>query len=225
MGSLFGVSETSVALADPIPYGGYGYDAFGRSIPAPVGYRPARSVSGKDLWGETPGAVADLFFDEDGSLHLLDSSRGRVLRFDADLVPQETIHFREAGQEIDLQGASGLFCSGSGDTMRLYVADPLHSRVIVADRHGGVIRSLGKPDSDLMPASGEYRPSRVIVDAGGTLQVLAPGVYAGAIQYAPDGTFLGFFGSSRIAITPALLLDAFRICFQNASRSRAGNKS
>ena len=51
-------------------------------------------------------------------------------------------------------------------------------------------------------ADTNYEPSKVAVDSGNNLYIVSEGVYAGIIQLANSGDFLGYFASNKSKLTP-----------------------
>lgn len=198
-----------VTAASDTPYDGYQYNENDKAVPAPVGFLPDKSVTGRQLPCGSLGNAGAMFAAEDGLLYLTDTDNGRLLVLDEELRQTGTLRFSENGQPTDLPGIRGLYIGGSGAARRYYVADPQNRRAFVADSEGDILLSLSRPDTPLYPESVPFEPSGVVADAEGTIYVLVPGLYRGACVFAADGTFLTFFGANRVELSARMLLDYF----------------
>ncbi len=159
-------------------------------------YEPLLAVRAEDFGEAEFESLSDVYTDKDGMTYLLDSGRGLLYMLDAAYKPAGVI--RQAiveGIATGFAGAKGVFVANSGD---IYLADTQNARVLVMDRQGVVRRTLTLPDSGLLPEDFLFRPSKVAVDSRGYAYVLSEGSYYGALVYAPEGSFGGFYGSNKV---------------------------
>lgn len=63
------------------------------------------------------------------------------------------------------------------------------------------VRRYDRPTAPIF-ADTNYEPSKVAVDSGNNLYIVSEGVYAGIIQLANSGDFLGYFASNKSKLTP-----------------------
>ena len=63
------------------------------------------------------------------------------------------------------------------------------------------VRRYDRPTAPIF-ADTNYEPSKVTVDSGNNLYIVSEGVYAGIIQLANTGEFLGYFTSNKATLTP-----------------------
>ncbi len=198
----------STAASAQAPYYSYIYGIWGYSVPSTAAYLPETVLNGRDLGCGPMESPRDMCLAPSGELYVLDSGKKRVLVLDGELALARIItDFRAAdGSRLDLVDPRGIYVDAAGG---IYLADRGAQLVHLMDSRGRVRRSLGKPVSDLVPANQEYYPEKVLVDSTGVVYVLSFGFYQGALCYAQDGRFLGFFGANKVTITGKLLSDRF----------------
>lgn len=184
---------------------GYCYNRYGESVPAPESYRTESVVYGSSLEGGF-GMADDLFAYRD-RLYVLNQKTGSILVFDRELQPLGNFPVTQNGQELPLIDASGLFFWEHDGETSLYIADTLGKRILYTDAEGRVVGSIGKPDSELFPQELDFVPTKVVVGGDGTIYAICRGVYKGAATFSQSGEFLGFYGSNRIEVTAAVLLE------------------
>ena len=140
------------------------------------------------------GAFRDIACDADGNAYLL-TDGSAVIAFDRNGKLLRRYTFTDAsGAAADYSGAEGIWvCSAK----EFYIADTQHARVlhIVDDI---VVKEYPLPQSDLIPDDFTFQPSKVAVDSKGYLYVVSKGSYNGALLYAPDGSFAGFYGANTV---------------------------
>lgn len=140
------------------------------------------------------GAFRDIACDADGNAYLL-TDGSAVIAFDRNGKLLRRYTFTDAsGAAADYSGAEGIWvCSAK----EFYIADTQHARVlhIVDDV---VVKEYPLPQSDLIPDDFTFQPSKVAVDSKGYLYVVSKGSYNGALLYAPDGSFAGFYGANTV---------------------------
>ena len=166
-----------------------------RAVAMPAVYAVEQVVTARSLgMTEDDGAWMDADSDADGNTYVLTES-GRVICFDAAFRRKQVYTLRDAaGGETDISGAGGLYVCGAG---QFYVADTENARVLYAE-DGTVRREITLPESDLIPQDFVFQPTRVARDSKGYLYVISNGSYYGALLYAPDGSFAGFYGANSV---------------------------
>lgn len=63
-----------------------------------------------------------------------------------------------------------------------------------------LIRTLGTPDSPILPDDFLFAPVNALVDSAGITYVISSNCYQGALQYDEQGRFLGFYGSEKVTL-------------------------
>jgi hypothetical protein len=195
------------AAAVDAPYESYQYTAEGKSISAPVGYTPKRSVSGTEIGIGSFGMAADIFRDQDNLLYVSDSQKGVLHVLDQHLNYIKTITFKEKGREANLAGLAGIYIHDNRAERQYYLCDPERERVAIADEKGTVFAEILSPGEAHMPPGSQFKPSRVLVNKAGNVYVLVPNVYRGALVFSQDGAFITFYGANDVELTARLLLD------------------
>ena len=191
------------------PYNGYQYGIDGAASPGPVGYVCSRSVKSSFTAASSFGKPADMFISADNRLYILSSEDASIAVLDENLQYLETIRLTLDGEEKAFAGAAGLFVSGTGEKVTLLVTSPDEGVVYVCDGGGRIRSSIGRPDTDLLDDSFLFQPSKVLMDADGSVYVLSPGMYIGAARFSAGGEFQGFFGTNKVQVTPKVLFDSF----------------
>ncbi len=195
------VYQTAVS---EVSYSGYNYDAWGRSVPAPQSYLPARTVTLNDA-GTALKNPTDIFVWHEQLIYLSDSGNNRIVVLDDDFnLLREVSSFVEDGSTTPLVNPTGLFVDDEG---MLYVCLPDEGRVVVLDHESCLVREYGRPESDLLEETTAYKPNKVIVNQLGTVFVLPLGIYLGAVMYDSHSNFLGFYGANNVVVTAGVLRD------------------
>lgn len=205
------ISLVSLLAACCLPVSAYSYQYTPEeeAIPAPDGYTVTGQIRADQV---VPGASwdpTDLFVDEDGNIHVLDSMDGRIHTFNRDLQYQSSVIFQEDGSEAFLMGITGLYVDGTGDDRTFFVADPDQERVIVADAKGNIIKQIEKPTTGLLDEDVSFSAEKVALDKNGNLYVLVPTLHMGAFVFSAqnDYEFLTFLGSNTVEATPGVVVD------------------
>lgn len=194
-------STASAAL----PYQGYNYNAWNQAVPAPVGYEPVAAYGGMDIGGQLLKSPSAMCITDDGTVYLADTGNNRIVVCDTSFKQIRVISDIQLKTGTEpLSAPSGLFVDGSG---QLFVAQPDKQRVVMLDKDGKLLATFERPDTDLIPANIEFKPTKVLVNKLGTVFVLVNGLYLGAITYDTQGKFLGFYGANKVEITLELLGD------------------
>lgn len=187
------------------PYFGYAYDEFGRYVPSISGYAPYKSFYTDSQGSFSFSSISDLHIDRQGNIYVLDSGTGSIIVMDNNYTIIDTIYeFKdEAGTEYSLNSPESIFLTED----LIYVADSDNFRVLIMDKSGKVIKSVGKPESEIFPQHREFRPSKVIADSVGNFYVIVSGVFQGSATFDRNGEFIEFFGSDRVELSARLLRD------------------
>ncbi len=114
---------------------------------------------------------------------------------------------------IYFNGPKGVFVD---DDNMIYVADEANDRVVAffaeTDANGigyGKVQYVyTRPEADVYDASTTFNPSKVLVDAAKNVYVCIKSISKGAVVFAKDGTFNGYFGANRVEQTAEVLMNA-----------------
>lgn len=214
-------SATSVSAVSEAPYSGYYYDQWGEARPAPNGYIPMRSLTALEVGIENIGTVNDIASDDSGRLYILDSDNSIIYQLNSDLQLMNQIRFFDAGVPVTFPGAGGMTVSQIGGQLKLYVADTVNHRILVADEDGNLLREIDKPDTDMLTESQVFSPTKLAVSEDGSIFALCQQMYEGAVLMDEEGEFLGFFGSNQVEVTASVLSDSF---WKNILGEKLGSK-
>lgn len=208
--ALIGVVVLSTCLsvttkADAfVPYEGYEYNAYGESVPAPIGYVPEKLITGETLGAGSMNTPTDFFWQGE-ELYILDAGNSRIIVTDASFKEVRTIDgFTQGEEQIWFKGAQGLFVCKNGNIL---IADTENLRILEADPLGNLVQILERPDTQLLEADRKFAVRKVLRDTNGITYALVNGVNEGAITYLADGTFGGFFGSNDVTRTADVILN------------------
>lgn len=187
-------------------YAGYIYDAWGNSVPAPNAYLPQTVVSGEKETGRAFRSPADLFVHDEKTVYISDAGNHRVVVLDEALgfVREITAYYDKEGVKREIRNPAGLFVDREE---RLYVCLPDEESVVVLDGENRLIRTYGRPDTDLLEPTARYKPVKVLANQLGTVFILPRGLYLGAVMFATDGKFLGFYGANKVTATLGVIID------------------
>ncbi|MBO5200157.1 MAG: hypothetical protein J6B93_02640 [Clostridia bacterium] len=179
----------------------YGYDAKASAVGAPPAYEYSAVITGKGLGLGEFSSAADMYVADD-KLYISDTGNNRIVVLNSDYTPSSVITHVVTGQgEEALNAPRGIFYADG----LLYICDSGNQRVIAIDGENKVQRTILKPDSSLVSDMADFTPSRVGVNASGTVYVIADGIYQGFCQYDAADSFIGFFGANRVEITPTVI--------------------
>ena len=129
---------------------------------------------------------------KDGILYIADTGSGRVVLYDL-----ATKEVNEWGVG-ELTSPAGLYLTND---KQLYVADNGAGEVVLLDEKGAVTQRYGRPTTATFGSDATYRPSKLVVNAAGTIYVVSEGSYDGMIQLDGQGEFLGYFGYNNNPLT------------------------
>jgi len=197
----------AAAASAEAPYQAYVYNEWNESKASPNGYLPDRVFTGLEAGVGHFSEPQDLFADRDGALYVADTGNDRIVKLDGSLRATAVIDaFDWNGQPTALSAPRGLFVAEDG---MMYVADHGNGRVLRANASGRVELVLEKPRHPLIPEDFVFKPTKVAADVAGRMYVLSEGQFFGLMQFDRDGTFLGYFGSNKVEVTPAVVLETF----------------
>ncbi len=188
-----------VSAATQVPFESYTYWEDIGSERKAVYSRPmyqTEQVIGAQTLGIAAFTTIQDVFSDDEKVYILDvNSRIVILDSDYNL-------YREIGEVVDETGktynyakASSLFVYSDGT---IFICDTENQRVLHIDEYGNLIEIYAVPVSPLIPKGFVYKPLKAVMDSHGYLYVLSDGSYYGALLYAPDKTFTGFYGANNV---------------------------
>ncbi len=159
-------------------------------------YLPDRTIT--DLGLTDP---EDMVIDENNHLYIVDTGNKRIVVFDLNTEKIIKILSGETIQSKDFKGFTtpkGIYRTNEGE---LYIADAGARTVYRFTKDYQYVRQYDEPTAPIF-AGTNYEPSKIAVDSGNNLYIVSEGVYAGVIQLANTGEFLGYFTSNKSRLTP-----------------------
>ena len=194
-----GMISVSAASAQYVPYESYTYwddiSGAGRKLVynRPM-YETTAVIDRTTLGIEAFASLVDVCTDNKGYTYLLDSeSRIVVLDENYNFVKEITSIIGE--EELNFVGAQNIFVHTD---YSIYICDTENKRVLHCDADGNHLDTFILPESPLIPENFDYRPIKVVADSRGYIYVLSEGSYYGALLYAPDKSFIGFYGANTV---------------------------
>lgn len=182
------------------PYKSYTYDYWLKAVPTPHAYLPERSIYGENLGiGEFKNA-SDIFVDKNNTVYILDTGNNRIICMNSSFQLVRVIDkFSNNGKNDTLKGPQGMFVSEDGF---IYIADTQNQRIIKLDKSGNFIKEYTRPDTDLISQKQQYNPTKLVVDKGGRIYIIASGINKGLVEIDQSGKFISFIGANKVTVNP-----------------------
>lgn len=159
-------------------------------------YLPDRTIT--DLGLSDP---EDMIIDDNNQAYIVDTGNRRIVIFDLNTEKVVKVINKQTVESKDFTGfdtPKGIFRTNEGE---IYVADTGAKTVFRFTKDFEYVRRYDRPTAPIF-ADTNYEPSKVTVDSGNNLYIVSEGVYAGIIQLANTGEFLGYFTSNKATLTP-----------------------
>lgn len=183
----------------------YTYNYWSEAVPTPYGYTAEATYFGGELGIGAMKNPSELFVDQNGAVYISDTGNNRVICLDKNFQLKRVItELNDNGNVLAITTPEGVFID-SQNNMYLCLRDA--GLVVKADSDGNVLSKFECPESDLLQDTFEFKPSRVLVSDSGTVYVMVKGFYLGALVYNADGSFLTFFGSNDVKVTPKMVAE------------------
>lgn len=159
-------------------------------------YLPDKTIT--DLGLSEP---SDMVIDENNIAYIVDTGNQRIVVYD--LNTEKVVKEMKKGtinsdEFTGFETPKGIFRTNEGE---LYIADSGAKTVFRFTKDFEFVRRYDKPTAPIF-ADTNYEPSKVAVDSGNNLYIVSEGVYAGIVQLANTGEFLGYFTSNKSILTP-----------------------
>lgn len=183
------------AYAD-MPYETYSYNYWTEDVKQPHAYLYTGSFSQKEFQTKL-NYPEDMFVTED-AIWVADTGNSRILKLSLTGEVLLEIKTAESSEDVLLK-PQGIFVNGAG---HLYVADSGNGRVVEYDENGAWVRSIGRPETDLIDSTQVYTPVKLVVDKAGRIYVTAYGINMGLLEFSKEGVFQGFMGATEVSVSP-----------------------
>ncbi len=228
---VLGTVLTSSALPinnvnDPYFYNVDGFDAS-----APLSFTVEKQISVLDIVPNATTTTAfsptDLCF-KNGYLYVLDSKGNSVYVLDSQYqvvstirtltgdIPDLKINAESSGEEggdeeggdeenvvissnkYALNGPEGIFVTDDGT---VYISDTENQRIVACDINGKVSKVFQAIKVTVLGDNYVFKPTRLVIDNTGDIQVICSGINRGIMQITSDGLFNAFFGAPDVIIS------------------------
>lgn len=190
------LADSGMQVCAKEPYQTYNYNFWGEAVVQPHSYQYSKTIT-VNWQGLGLSFPEDMCFKEN-YLYVADTGNSRVLKMD--LEGNVELELSAAQNASDkLKEPRGVFVTEEG---HIYVADSGNGRVVEYSGQGEFIRSIGRPETNLMDATKEYKPMKVVVDHAGRIYVTAYGINLGLVEFDHNGEFQGFMGAAKVSVSP-----------------------
>lgn len=157
-------------------------------------YETKAVINAKDMGVTDFSEIVDICTDKNNNLYVLDSD-SRIVVLDDNYKVKNEILALQGCENQKFKGAKNIYVHSDST---LYISDTENNRVIHCDENGKFIKEILLPKSPLIPENFDYRPIKTVVDNKGYVYILSEGSYYGALLYAPDMSFIGFYGANDV---------------------------
>ncbi|CAM4088271.1 hypothetical protein L1N85_14715 [Paenibacillus alkaliterrae] len=189
------------------PYQSYVYNEWDKSKAAPASYLPEQSYTGLELGAGLFSEPQDLYVDKSNAIYIADTGNKRIVKLNDRFETVDIIDKLDwDGKETTLATPMGLFVSDDGT---MYIADKDNGRILRVNADKQVELVIEKPSDPLIPEGFPFKPTKVAADNAGRIYVLSEGQFYGLMQFNSEGKFTGYFGSNRVEVTPAVVMETF----------------
>ena len=194
------------AASAAAPYTTYTYSSTGFVLYSPDAYVPDQVVDAEYMGTDSSGNSVvledprDLEVDEDGNVYIVDGKQNAIYVLDKYYKNKFTIKsfVNEQGVPDTFSGVSGVFINSDF----IYACDSENSRIVIFDREGNFVKTVGKPQSSLIEENSIYRPVAVAVDEYGRMFVVSSTTFEGIIVMGDGGEFYGYIGAQKATLSP-----------------------
>lgn len=217
----------SAAAATQIPFESYTYwediSAERKAVYNRPMYKTEKVIDALSL-GIEPLTIINDVFSDDKNVYILDNeSRIIILDSDYNLIKEIGEVVDKEGKTYNYKNAMSLYAHTDGT---IFISDTDNQRVLRIDTDGNVVDIYILPESSLIPKDFVYKPLKAVMDSHGYLYVLSDGSYYGALLYAPDKSFTGFYGANDVTTGIASVFKSImeRVFPNNAKKEASTRK-
>jgi hypothetical protein len=145
--------------------------------------------------------------DKNNNIYIADTGNNRIIKLDDHFRMLKVMEKLEwNGAETALSQPTGLYAADNGV---LYIADKGNGRVLRVVDGNRVDLVIKEPAHPLIAKDFVFKPAKVAADSAGRIYVLSEGQYYGLMQFDKSGEFTSYYGSNKVEVTPAVVLEAF----------------
>ncbi|HWT74041.1 MAG TPA: SMP-30/gluconolactonase/LRE family protein [Mobilitalea sp.] len=187
-------TNTATVYAD-VPYTTYSYNYWLDDVVQPNAYLYSGKLSSQEF-GTSLAYPKDMFLYQN-EIYIADTDNSRILKLSTSGEVLMELTYADGKDDL-LNKPQGVFVTDEG---HIYVADSDNGRIVEYDGAGNFIREIGRPVTDLITASQEYKPTKVAVDHAGRIYAIAYGINMGLVEFNKNGEFQGFMGAAKVSVS------------------------
>lgn len=156
--------------------------------------------------------IKSMCTDDDNNLYVLDSN-SRIVILDSNYNLVSDLGLIDG--TISYQNAKGIYY----DDGVIYVCNTEGANIYMINTAGELLDTITLPESNLIPDDFTFKPTQITRDDHGYMYVVSEGCYYGALLYAPDRSFLGFYGANTVSASlSSVLTNISNRLFPNAEK-------
>lgn len=207
------------------PFEPYSYDSWDEAVPSQAGYIPDRVVYGEDIGAGSFDSPSDIFFADDGLFYIADTKNDRIVAVDEEL--SRTVKIYDSftmpdGSVTSLKAPKGVYVSPYNGL--IYIADSENERILAADKSSNAVMEIKAPE-DRMYTAPTFKPQRILADKAGNIYAVLGNITTGSAMFAPDGSFMGYYGANRVQPTAEVIGDYLRSIFMSEEKRSRRTRS
>lgn len=203
-------------------YTTYTYNTEGDAVDSPEAYEFSKEYAGADFGVGELKSPTDIFIDASENIYITDSGNNRIVVLNPDFSLKKVLDFFEhtasEGAEPTVEtfsSPSSVFVDGENN---IYVADTDNNRIVEFDENYRCIRTILKPNTDILDDDYVFSPISIVVDSSNRIYILVKNDNDGVMELSSDGSFTGYYGAQKVNST---IFDWFKTLFMTkAQKSR-----
>lgn len=196
-------ASTLIASAE-VPYDSYTYWSDVGDENKAVYNRPMYSaevsIDALSLGISEFSKIADITFDSNGNLYILDNN-SRIVVLDNNYNFSHEIGLING--EESYNEANSIYIAKDNT---IYICDTEGHRILHINSTGELINIITLPKALLIPDDFDFRPINMVIDDYGYTYILSDGSYYGALLYDANMQFLGFYGANTVTASISSVL-------------------
>ena len=190
------IAASSLIASAEVPYDSYTYWSDVGDENKAVYNRPMYSaevsIDALSLGISEFSKIADITFDSNGNLYILDNN-SRIVVLDNNYNFSHEIGLING--EESYNEANSIYIAKDNT---IYICDTESHRILHINSTGELIDIITLPKALLIPDDFDFRPINMVIDDYGYTYILSDGSYYGALLYDANMQFLGFYGANTV---------------------------
>ena len=190
------IAASSLIASAEVPYDSYTYWSDVGDENKAVYNRPMYSaevsIDALSLGISEFSKIADITFDSNGNLYILDNN-SRIVVLDNNYNFSHEIGLING--EESYNEANSIYIAKDNT---IYICDTEGHRILHINSTGELINIITLPKALLIPDDFDFRPINMVIDDYGYTYILSDGSYYGALLYDANMQFLGFYGANTV---------------------------